>query len=336
MYPDFIGIGAQKAGTTWLGRNLQAHPEVWMPPIKELHYFDEKVHEPRNAPLRLARRIFGGGGPNRRWRSQVGRRTRRHLKRPLGEEFWWDLRYYAGAPDDGWYASLFESGRGMVIGEGTPAYSTLERDAVARAHRLAPDAKIIFMMRNPMARVWSQTAMSFDRGKNRPVDTATEEELLLHFGDEGARRRTDYLRTLATWGAFYREDQIFVGFLEDVHFFPEELLRAVYGFLGVAPSFEPPGANSKVHARPTGSAPAGSMAHLARSYREDARLLEERFGGYASFWRFCADRLIGEPPDGRVAYPLWGSPLWEEWGGARNISPQSGPLSDLLPAGEGG
>src|SRR4028118_2106688 len=202
----------------------------------------------------------------------------------------------------------------------------------------------------PRGRRWSQTAMSFDRGKNRPVDTATEEELLLHFGDEGARRRTDYLRTLATWGAFYREDQILVGFLEDVHFFPEELLRAVYAFLGVDPSFKPPGANSRVHARSTGSAPAGPMAHLARSYREDARLLEERFGGYASFWRFCADRLIGEPVDGRVArparegarrvggrfggyasfwrfcadrligepldgrvaYPLWGSPLWEE------------------------
>ena len=41
--PDFIGIGAQKAGTTWLHRNLQAHPEIWMPTEKELHYFDEKI-----------------------------------------------------------------------------------------------------------------------------------------------------------------------------------------------------------------------------------------------------------------------------------------------------
>jgi hypothetical protein len=336
LYPDFIGIGAQKAGTTWLGRNLQAHPELWMPPIKELHYFDEKIHEPKNAPLRLARRVFGGGAANRRWRSQVGRRTKRHLKSLFGEDFWWELRYYAGAPDDGWYASLFEPGQGKVVGESTPAYSTLERDAVARVHGLMPNAKIIFMMRNPMERIWSQTVMGFDRGKGRSIDTAAEEELLLHFGDEGARRRTDYLRTLETWGAFYREEQIFVGFLEDVHFFPEELLRAVYGFLRVDPSFEPPKAGSKVHARSTGSAPTGPMAHLARSYLAENLALEGRFGGYASFWRFCAERLSEESPNGSVAYPLWGSPLWEEWGGPRKARPQSGPLSSLLPAGEGG
>jgi hypothetical protein len=35
--PDFIGIGAQKAGTTWLGHNLQLHPDVWMPRNRELH-----------------------------------------------------------------------------------------------------------------------------------------------------------------------------------------------------------------------------------------------------------------------------------------------------------
>ena len=336
MYPDFIGIGAQKAGTTWLGRNLQAHPEVWMPRLKEVHYFDEKIHEPRNAARRFARKIFGGAAANRRWRSQVRHRTKRHLKSFSMRDLREDLRYYAGVPDEDWYASLFEPGAGRTVGEITPAYSTLEREAVARVHRLAPDAKIIFMMRNPMERVWSQTVMSFDRGKNRPIDTATEEELLLHFGDEGARRRTDYLRTLETWGAFYPPDQIFVGFLEDVHFFPEELLRAVYAFLGVDPSFEPPGANFRVHTRSTGSAPVEPMAHLARSYRAENAALEERFGGYASFWRFCAERLAEDPPQGSVAYPLWGSPLWEEWGGARKARPQSGPLPSLSLAGEGG
>lgn len=41
--PDFICIGMQKAGTTWLAANLSKHPAVWVPPIKEIHYFDE-VH----------------------------------------------------------------------------------------------------------------------------------------------------------------------------------------------------------------------------------------------------------------------------------------------------
>jgi len=43
--PDFLGIGAQKAGTTWLHQNLRHHPELWFPPdVKEIRYFDARLH----------------------------------------------------------------------------------------------------------------------------------------------------------------------------------------------------------------------------------------------------------------------------------------------------
>ncbi|MEO0511688.1 MAG: sulfotransferase [Planctomycetota bacterium] len=37
--PDFLGIGAQKAGTTWLWKNLNQHPRLALARPKELHYF---------------------------------------------------------------------------------------------------------------------------------------------------------------------------------------------------------------------------------------------------------------------------------------------------------
>ncbi len=40
MLPNFIGIGAPKAGTTWFFRCLNDHPEVFMAPIKETNFFD--------------------------------------------------------------------------------------------------------------------------------------------------------------------------------------------------------------------------------------------------------------------------------------------------------
>lgn len=40
--PAFLIIGAQKAGTTSLHHVLSQHPTVWMPAIKELHYFDRE------------------------------------------------------------------------------------------------------------------------------------------------------------------------------------------------------------------------------------------------------------------------------------------------------
>lgn len=38
--PGFLGIGTQKAGTTWLYRQCLAHPQIFMPIQKEIHFFN--------------------------------------------------------------------------------------------------------------------------------------------------------------------------------------------------------------------------------------------------------------------------------------------------------
>lgn len=38
--PDFLGLGTQKGGTTSLHQWLNTHPQVFLPPCKEVHYFD--------------------------------------------------------------------------------------------------------------------------------------------------------------------------------------------------------------------------------------------------------------------------------------------------------
>lgn len=60
--PDFLGIGAQKAGTTWLYRNLRKHPDLYLPEQKELHYFDWHFHQ----PLRSYARHFQAAGDRRK------------------------------------------------------------------------------------------------------------------------------------------------------------------------------------------------------------------------------------------------------------------------------
>ncbi len=37
---DFVGIGAEKSGTSWLANNLRKHPLIFIPSEKELHYFN--------------------------------------------------------------------------------------------------------------------------------------------------------------------------------------------------------------------------------------------------------------------------------------------------------
>lgn len=41
MLPNFLIIGAPRAGTTWVAKNLMGHPEIYIPKKKELHYFDQ-------------------------------------------------------------------------------------------------------------------------------------------------------------------------------------------------------------------------------------------------------------------------------------------------------
>ncbi|NPA93562.1 MAG: sulfotransferase [Chloroflexi bacterium] len=45
---DFLIVGAEKGGTTWLARMLRQHPQVYLPPQKELYYFNRRfVEDPR-------------------------------------------------------------------------------------------------------------------------------------------------------------------------------------------------------------------------------------------------------------------------------------------------
>jgi hypothetical protein len=50
--PDFLCVGGHKAGSTRLYQQLDSHPDFWMPPVKELHYFDQLSRVERAAHLR--------------------------------------------------------------------------------------------------------------------------------------------------------------------------------------------------------------------------------------------------------------------------------------------
>ena len=60
--PNFLCIGAQKAGTTWLFRNLFQHPEVYLPtrflPHFDTHYFDKEF----SRSLKWYASLFREGG----------------------------------------------------------------------------------------------------------------------------------------------------------------------------------------------------------------------------------------------------------------------------------
>lgn len=44
--PNFLGIGAQKAATTWIYMHLRQHPQIAFPATKELHFWDRRDGRP--------------------------------------------------------------------------------------------------------------------------------------------------------------------------------------------------------------------------------------------------------------------------------------------------
>jgi hypothetical protein len=281
--PTFLGIGAPRAGTTWLHANLGKHPEIWLTPVKEVHYFDSRQRgEPRGNFYRRhlrkrARRYVHAATYRDRWRD-----------RTLFSQLTWDIHFFVPPRTNRWYRRIFRPGPGQIAGEITPAYSILKPDAVREVREINPDLRIIYLLRDPIERSWSSAISELARRRGRSPEKITEKQLLRHFKRTAHILRTDYLRTFETWEGVFGRDQMFVGFLEEIQEDPANLLVRIYGFLGVSDSPEhvPPGMTRKVNASREYSTaiPDEVRIHLAELYLPQLQELSERFGEPATGW----------------------------------------------------
>src|SRR5690348_13792012 len=102
--PTFLGVGAPRTGTTWLHSNLRRHPEIWMAPVKEIHYFD------RRHQSRWENRYYRNHA-RKRMRRYGRLRTYRKALRPGNSGFVrnlsWDAHFFLRRRDDAWYRGVF-------------------------------------------------------------------------------------------------------------------------------------------------------------------------------------------------------------------------------------
>jgi hypothetical protein len=322
--PQFLGIGAQKAGTTGLHQNLSHHPLVWMPPEKELHYFDEKLDRPRD----IEEAVRSDEGWAVRWRRQVQRQLRNHTRDPASTDLAWCARFFVSQPDDGWYRSLFAPARGRVSGEFTPDYALLGRRRIVRIRELNPEMRIIYMLRNPIERAWSAVHMT-----GRVEDAEVSNEWYLQaVGHSRVAAHTAYASNLDRWLSVFPAGHLFVGYLEDLSFHPRKLLKSVYTFLDVEPG-EYRVVSRKVHSGGAETMPTPVAVRLAAQYHDDLVSLAARFGGHAATWLAIAEQLLDDPPDEpEIGYPFWDGDLAAAVTGYRTDAgippgPFSGPLA---------
>jgi len=268
-YPDFLCIGAQKAGTSWLYHNLRHHPEIWLPPLKELHYFDTKWPSDTSRSSQW----------NKLW-SQYARHLLNRAKNPrlaLDSTNRWLIRYLFQPRNDHWYGSLFPSDPNLVVGEITPKYAILDKDVVAHIASLMPRAKIIYLLRNPIERSWSAAAMHLENRCATHIDRASDDEIRQALNWIQPISRADYLKHIDLWSLHFGRENLFIGFFDELAEDPAALLRRVFDFLSVESSVDhvPACVREAINAQSYEMVPERHLRYLAEFHLEQIRSIHD-------------------------------------------------------------
>jgi hypothetical protein len=210
--PDFLCVGAPKAGTSWLYRQLEPHPDFWMPPIKELHYFDN-LHRTKQfrPPLRRDERDVC-------FLETIGRLSARPYV---------DLENYG---------RLFEHKGSRLSGDITPAYSALSDEIIERVVSHFPNLKVIFLARDPVERAWSYLSMAVRLGMIKPFDVSDIDEVIRRLLRPRMLSLSHPSKIVARWERYVRPDLFRVYFFDDLQENPVELRRSILLFLGADPN----------------------------------------------------------------------------------------------------
>ena len=133
------------------------------------------------------------------------------------------------------YLARFIQGplHGGIRGELTPAYAILKPPLIQRIRTWMPDVRLIYLMRDPAERAWSQARYEFPVWWGRAIRDVDREELEEFLESDDVRLRSDYVTCIKNWKRSFPTEQFFFGFLDDVQDRSEALLRDVFEFIGV-------------------------------------------------------------------------------------------------------
>jgi hypothetical protein len=261
--PDFLCVGAQKGGTSWLYRQLDAHADFWMPPFKELHYLDRLNRMKRfDAP---------------RCRDHCDTSFLENMK-DLSERSYLDLDSYG---------RLFQHKGSRVSGDISPAYSTLNDEIIERVASHFPNLKVVFLARDPVERAWSQLSMGVRLGTINGFDANDPDEVIRNLLNPGVLVRSYPSKIVARWKRYVRADLFRVYFFDDLQENPAELRRSILLFLGGDP--DKPSGKLKPHENAESDTnklrlTARVRARIAEFFEQELKACAAKLGGRAKSW----------------------------------------------------
>ena len=281
----FFGVGATKAGTSWLHSKLQAHPECHLKTIKEFHYFS--LTNPRQVERAVKTAKADAAA------AQVKARGADLEKRDYANRRVADLTTWCGVLQAGLgaydrYLDYLRQGIGSrhLIGDVTPGYSLLPAETLTMMSRLTSDVRFVFLMRDPVERLWSHVRMvsaradrsNFAGGSLKLMAAILAGESTNEI--EGILKRGDYCAILDNLARSVPDKQRLIAYYEDM--FAPGGLTQVCNFLGISPV--EPAAEDRVHAGMPLTLPPALRAQAKEFLRPQYQGVQQRLGRIPSGW----------------------------------------------------
>ncbi len=267
-------VGVQKGGTSWLHHWLKTHPACHFGAGKEPHYFDAHFWErgpgmagkarARVADLTQQLHDLGPAAPQK-------------LRTELQSRADWLERAAPGREGRQAYVRHLTRGAGTarLMCDFTPRYGILGRDAFCAMQSLARDVRFVFILRDPVARFWSQLRM---QRKAEGRDTAGFEAKVAQQiqraegGDLSATRA--YRHTVRVLDDVAGAGAVHYAFYETM--FEQAQLDRITAFLDIAP--HPAPVNTRIRAGEPLDLPAETKHKLTEIFAPDYAFVRQRFG----------------------------------------------------------
>ncbi len=231
-----FGMGATKAGTTWLYRYLSAHPECHFRHLKELHYFNCAENHSfdwrSNALASKLTRLEGrlAFAPSKRQAALAGE---------IADIRDWLATFSQGDADHAAYLAYLEKGRVAqpVMGDITPAYAMVNEASLTAMASLASNVRFIYILRDPLARLWSNIRMAATRLKQRlggDLDSHARDAMDRYLAGEhaGIEARSDYAYTIKALSSVVPAEAVHLTFFETL--FTRAAADRITDFLGIS------------------------------------------------------------------------------------------------------
>jgi Sulfotransferase family len=266
--PDFLCIGAQKGGTTWLFEQLNSHDDFWMPPLKEINYFfsmSRSRHPDRAARSKL------------RPRDERDRRFLRAME---------DLCTQPQIDLDR-YAQLFSPKGPLLSGDVSPGYAVVPEEIIAQIVKRFPELKVIFIARDPVERAWSNLSVAIRSGRMRAFDASQSEEVQRQLLHPDIVMRSFPSVIVERWQRHIRPELFRIYFFDALESEPMQLRRSIIEFLGGDPEKASRGVkpDQKINETKAKLAmPDEAQATIARFFEAELRACASKLGGSAEKW----------------------------------------------------